>query len=71
MHKPITIAERSMLSREIGRAQERLENARKMAHLYGEARIAKNLGEQLKALGEQISQIHGGPLVLSVSELAR
>jgi len=69
--RPMTSAERAVLSREIGKAQARLESARKMAHLGGDWMLAKNLGEQVRQLGDQIVQLHGGPTTISVGELVR
>lgn len=69
--RPMTQAERAVMSREISRAQERLENARKMAHLGGDWMLAKSLAEQVRQLGNQIVQLHGGPQKISIAELVR
>ncbi len=57
----LTKTERAIIARDIHRAQETLERARKSAHLGGDVRLAKSLGEQVQKLGSEILQINGTP----------
>lgn len=66
--KSLSRAERAVIARDIHRAQETLERARKSAALGGDWRLAKNLGEQCKQLGSEILQLNGTPPI-AISEL--
>lgn len=59
--KTMTHAERAIIGRELSRAQATLERARKMADVGGDSRLAKVVGDQVKAIGEAICSVHQTP----------
>jgi len=62
--------DRTLLTKELGKAQAALWAAFTMAARANELVFAKSLREQHKALGTAIAKLNGGP-VITIGELLR
>lgn len=62
--------ERALMTKELGKAQSALWAAFTIAARANRLDVAKALRDQVKAIGAQIVELNGGP-VISIKELIR
>jgi len=68
--KSMTIVERALVTKELGKAQAAIWAAFTVAARANDLALAKTLRDQHKAMGAKIVEINGGPVV-SIRELIR
>lgn len=65
----LSAADRLVIGRELVKAQDAINRAFKIAVAAKDMPLAKSLGDQVRAIGAQITTLHGGPVKLEIAEL--